>query len=127
MDLELDAYDYPLPPECIAQHPPAERDGGRLLALARSSGALTHARVRDLPRFVAPGERLDLLRASLECVIVVTLFVLAFRVAIGCRCGPRCDPNASQHGVLTGRELHGVGERVPSSEYVCGEALSSTR
>jgi S-adenosylmethionine:tRNA ribosyltransferase-isomerase len=56
--LDLDAYDYPLPPEQIAQHPPAERDGGRLLALDRRSAAIRHARVRDLADFVARGDLL---------------------------------------------------------------------
>jgi S-adenosylmethionine:tRNA ribosyltransferase-isomerase len=55
---DLDAYDYPLPPERIAQHPPSERDGGRLLALERAGGAVCHARVRDLPGFVAAGDLL---------------------------------------------------------------------
>ncbi len=41
-------FDYELPPELIAQHPPAERDGGRLLLLERASGAISHHRIRDL-------------------------------------------------------------------------------
>jgi S-adenosylmethionine:tRNA ribosyltransferase-isomerase len=46
--------DYELPPELIATHPPAERDGARLLVLD-AGGALAHASVRDLERFVVPG------------------------------------------------------------------------
>lgn len=34
MPRTLDDYDYALPPERVAQHPPAERDGGRLLHFA---------------------------------------------------------------------------------------------
>jgi S-adenosylmethionine:tRNA ribosyltransferase-isomerase len=45
--------DYDLPPELIATHPPAERDGARLLVLSRD--ATSHAAVRDLDRLVEPG------------------------------------------------------------------------
>jgi S-adenosylmethionine:tRNA ribosyltransferase-isomerase len=46
--------DYDLPPDLIATHPPAERDGARLLVL-EADGALAHAQVRDLERLAAPG------------------------------------------------------------------------
>jgi S-adenosylmethionine:tRNA ribosyltransferase-isomerase len=48
-------FDYHLPAELIAQHPPEERDGGRLLVLDRGSGGLTHREVRDLPDLLEPG------------------------------------------------------------------------
>jgi S-adenosylmethionine:tRNA ribosyltransferase-isomerase len=54
----LDAYDYALPPERIAQHPPAERDAGRLLVLGREDGAIAHSAVRELPRWLEPGDLL---------------------------------------------------------------------
>ena len=47
-ELDLDDYDYALPPSCIAQEPSVERDQARLLVLERDSGALHHARVCDL-------------------------------------------------------------------------------
>ncbi len=56
--VDLDDYDYALPPECIAQEPAAERDGARLLGLDRATGALRHATVRDLPRLLRPGDLL---------------------------------------------------------------------
>jgi S-adenosylmethionine:tRNA ribosyltransferase-isomerase len=55
---DLDAYDYELPRECIAQHPAAERDGARLLVLGRESGRIEHSEVRALPRWLAPGDLL---------------------------------------------------------------------
>lgn len=45
----LEEFDYPLPPELIAQHPPARRDGGRLLRLDRRTGAVEHYHIMDLP------------------------------------------------------------------------------
>ncbi len=49
-------FDYSLPPELIAQEPVEPRDRARLLVLDRSSGALHHRWVRDLPRLLSPGD-----------------------------------------------------------------------
>jgi S-adenosylmethionine:tRNA ribosyltransferase-isomerase len=57
---ELDDYDFELPPECIAQHPPEDRDGGRLLVLERATGATQPSRVLDLPRWLDAGDLLVL-------------------------------------------------------------------
>jgi S-adenosylmethionine:tRNA ribosyltransferase-isomerase len=46
--------DYVLPPELIAQDPPLERDGARLLSLERGSGRVGHRRVRELPELLPP-------------------------------------------------------------------------
>lgn len=54
----LDALDYELPPECIAQEPIEPRDAARLLVLGRDTGGLEHAHVRDLGRWLAPGDLL---------------------------------------------------------------------
>ena len=54
----LDAYDYTLPPERIAQRPPSDRDGGRLLVLDRRGGPLQHSQGRELPRWLAAGDLL---------------------------------------------------------------------
>ena len=56
----LDAYDFELPPEQIAQAPLAERDASRLLTLDRSSGAFSHRHFRDLPLLVRRGDLLVL-------------------------------------------------------------------
>ncbi len=52
------AFHYHLPPERIAQEPPAERSAGRLLLLPRAGGAWEDRQVRDLPRLLAPGDLL---------------------------------------------------------------------
>src|SRR5262245_59734030 len=51
-------YDYALPAELIAQLPAAEREAARLLVLERSSGAVRHAVVRELPRLLQAGDLL---------------------------------------------------------------------
>ncbi|MGH8179460.1 MAG: S-adenosylmethionine:tRNA ribosyltransferase-isomerase, partial [Steroidobacteraceae bacterium] len=53
-------FTYDLPPELIAQAPPAERSAGRMLVLDRRTGALADRRVRDLPSYLAPGDLLVL-------------------------------------------------------------------
>ena len=49
MMTSIEDFDYRLPPELVAQHPLAPRDASRLLGLERATGALRHARFRDLP------------------------------------------------------------------------------
>ena len=46
---------FELPRELIAQRPATERSAARLMVLERRSGALHHARVGELPAFLAPG------------------------------------------------------------------------
>ena len=52
--MRVDAFDYPLPNELIAQAPAAEREQARLLVVP-ASGALQHRRIADLAEQVTPG------------------------------------------------------------------------
>ncbi len=56
--LPTSAFDYPLPPELIAQHPLEPRDASRLMVLDRRRGTLEHAHFRDLGRWLAPADLL---------------------------------------------------------------------
>ncbi len=56
--MDAAALDYPLDPAQIAQHPLAERDGGRLMVVERASGVVAHASVRDLAQWLRPGDLL---------------------------------------------------------------------
>ncbi|MFN7915916.1 MAG: tRNA preQ1(34) S-adenosylmethionine ribosyltransferase-isomerase QueA [Vicinamibacterales bacterium] len=51
-------FDFDLPPELIAQDPPALRGASRLLHLDRSTGALVHRAFADLPALLEPGDLL---------------------------------------------------------------------
>jgi S-adenosylmethionine:tRNA ribosyltransferase-isomerase len=64
-------FNYHLPPELIAQTPIEPRDAARLLQLERSSGALGHFHVSDLPDLLRPG---DLLVANESRVIPARIF-----------------------------------------------------
>jgi S-adenosylmethionine:tRNA ribosyltransferase-isomerase len=52
--MRLSDFDFPLPPEAIAQHPARPRDAARLLHIAEDR--LDDRIVRDLPDLLAPGD-----------------------------------------------------------------------
>jgi S-adenosylmethionine:tRNA ribosyltransferase-isomerase len=62
-DYSLDAYDYALPPELVAQEPLPERSASRLLVLDRKGEALAHRIFADLPDLLEPGDLLVLNRS----------------------------------------------------------------
>ncbi len=80
--MKLSDFDYHLPPDRIAQHPAAERDASRLMVLDRRAGTVHHARFRDLPSFLRPG---DLLVANDTRVIPARLFARVARESGGDR------------------------------------------
>jgi S-adenosylmethionine:tRNA ribosyltransferase-isomerase len=56
--MNVSDFAYDLPPGLIAQTPAASRDASRLLVLDRRTGTVVHAKVRDLPRLLQPGDLL---------------------------------------------------------------------
>ncbi|MBW8867184.1 MAG: S-adenosylmethionine:tRNA ribosyltransferase-isomerase, partial [Acidobacteria bacterium] len=46
--MDVREFDFALPPELIAQEPPRERGGSRLLHLDRASGAIQHTHITAL-------------------------------------------------------------------------------
>jgi S-adenosylmethionine:tRNA ribosyltransferase-isomerase len=54
--MQLDDFDYILPPELIAQHPPEERGASRLLHIDVPEKALRDTAFRALPALLAPGD-----------------------------------------------------------------------
>ena len=55
-NLTLAEFDYFLPPDLIAQTPPLERDGGRLLLVDRAGKSLSDRTIRDLPDVLQPND-----------------------------------------------------------------------
>ncbi|HSO93603.1 MAG TPA: tRNA preQ1(34) S-adenosylmethionine ribosyltransferase-isomerase QueA [Candidatus Dormibacteraeota bacterium] len=53
-------FDYELPLGLIAQQPPAERDGARMLVLDPVSATIDHSQVRRLPEYLRSGDLLVL-------------------------------------------------------------------
>ena len=58
MPLRTSDYDFPLPPELIAQTPAERRDESRLLVVRRDTGTIEHRRFRDLAEMIPPGDAL---------------------------------------------------------------------
>ncbi|MGL5510035.1 MAG: S-adenosylmethionine:tRNA ribosyltransferase-isomerase, partial [Microcoleaceae cyanobacterium] len=58
-DWSLDAYDYELPPQCIAQTPVTPRDTSRLLVI-NTPETHHHCIFRTLPEFLQSGDLLVL-------------------------------------------------------------------
>src|SRR5438034_2407709 len=55
--MNVSDFDFELPAALIAQHPPKERGGSRLLVLHRDDG-IEHAMFADLGRYLAAGDLL---------------------------------------------------------------------
>jgi S-adenosylmethionine:tRNA ribosyltransferase-isomerase len=53
-------FDFELPPELIAQQPPAQRGESRMLAMSRQRGSLQNLRFTDLPQLLREGDVLVL-------------------------------------------------------------------
>jgi S-adenosylmethionine:tRNA ribosyltransferase-isomerase len=54
----VDDLDYPFDDALIAREPVTPRDAARLLVYTRRDRSIEHAHVRDLPRWLAPGDAL---------------------------------------------------------------------
>lgn len=91
--IDLADYDFALPPEQIAQQPPADRDGGRLLALDRVSGQRRHLTIRHLPQELRDG----------DLVVVNATRVLPARLRGEKDTGGRVDALLLGHGSSHGK------------------------
>jgi S-adenosylmethionine:tRNA ribosyltransferase-isomerase len=58
--MDLAQFDYHLPDELIAQAPPEDRAGARMLVVDRAGKRWEDRRFRDLPRYLRPGDCLVL-------------------------------------------------------------------
>ena len=54
--MRVSDFHFHLPPELIARHPPAERDGARMLTVNRITGRTEDHFFRDLPPLLRPGD-----------------------------------------------------------------------
>ena len=88
-------FDYPLPPELIAQTPAEPRDSSRLLVLDRATGGTEHRRFTDILEYLRPG---DLMVFNQSRVIPARLF------------GVRDDNGGRVEFLLLRREGEGVWE-----------------
>src|SRR3954453_3573274 len=54
--MDVREFDFDLPPELIAQEPPRERGGSRLLHLDRASRTIQHTHITALPDLLRAGD-----------------------------------------------------------------------
>ncbi len=54
--VRIEDFDYPLPPELVAQYPLGERDASRLLVLRRDTGKMEHRTFSYLPGWLDPDD-----------------------------------------------------------------------
>lgn len=117
--MRVSDFDFHLPPELIAQHPPAERGDSRMLLIDRHTGDYTDAHFRDFPSQLQKG---DLLILNNSRVIPARLFAR--------RAGLRTQhnspaPTGQVEVLLTQplgndrwRALVKPGRKVPSGEHL---------
>ncbi len=113
---EVAAYDYILPDDLIAERPPAQRDGARMMVLDRSSGLISHRLVCEFPGFVGDNDlvvmndtrviRARLLEPGLEVFLVEHLADRRWR----CLVRPGRKFRAGSRGMVAG--AHFVVEEV---------------
>ncbi len=118
--MRIDELDYELPEALIAQEPPLERDGARLLSLGRSDGTIDHREVADLPELLRPD---DLLVVNQTRVLPARLH--AFRSDTGGRVEvfllePVVEPVGAWRALVRSGGSPGEGERL---ELMNGEGL----
>ena len=58
--MQTSDYDYELPEELIAQHPPERRGGSRMMVVDRTAGTISHHVFADFPGFVGADDLLVL-------------------------------------------------------------------
>ncbi|MBI1345837.1 tRNA preQ1(34) S-adenosylmethionine ribosyltransferase-isomerase QueA [bacterium] len=89
----LDSYDYELPGELIAQHPPTQRDGARLMIVNRVRQQIELGSMRDLPGWLSPG----------DCLVLNNSRVVPARLV-----GQRTQTGGAWEGLFLG--LHNTGQ-----------------
>lgn len=54
--MRTDEFDFELPEDLIAQHPPRERGDSRMMVIDRSTGEIGHRMFRDFPGYIRTGD-----------------------------------------------------------------------
>ncbi|WP_446742759.1 tRNA preQ1(34) S-adenosylmethionine ribosyltransferase-isomerase QueA [Silvibacterium acidisoli] len=112
-------FDYELPEELIAQQPPAERSGARMLALDRATGSTSDRHFVDFPNMLREG---DLLVLNNSRVIPARLFAKRE----GARGNAMQTPTGSIEVFLTGQNTEHEWQALvrPGRKVHRGEVLN---
>jgi S-adenosylmethionine:tRNA ribosyltransferase-isomerase len=102
-------FHYDLPPELIAQHPPAQRGSSRMLVLNRATGALRDDLFANLPQLLQPG---DLLVLNDSRVLPARLFA----TRVGARTQHRSPQPSGLIEVLLTEQIEAQIETQPETQ-----------
>ena len=109
--MKLSDFDYHLPEELIAQSPPPERDGARMLVVDRATGTFADRQFRELALFCREG----------DCIVLNNSRVLASRLF-----GQRKNGGGSAEVLLLEpvannewRALVRPGKKLRTGDWVC--------
>jgi S-adenosylmethionine:tRNA ribosyltransferase-isomerase len=134
--MDVRDFDFTLPEELIAQEPPAERGGARLLHLDRTARAIAHTTVAALPDLLQPGDlvvvnntrvfpaRLLGRRApsggAVECLLVARLVPDTFlaRARNASSTAPAPEPEHSTHNDIWEALVHPGQKLKPGARVV---------
>ncbi|MFB3920824.1 MAG: tRNA preQ1(34) S-adenosylmethionine ribosyltransferase-isomerase QueA [Terriglobia bacterium] len=108
--MRVEEFDYPLPPELIAQRPLEERDASRMMVLDRGAGSFEDHAFRELPKLLRPG---DLLVFNNTKVFPARL--LGHRRGVSAQPIGRHNPAAREH--LTGEVELMLTRQVGADEW----------
>ncbi len=90
---DLEAYDYELPKELIAQQPARLRTDARLMVVDRARGTIEDSHIRDLPELLRPG----------DCLVLNNTRVVPARLI-----GFRTRTEGRWEGLFLAAEEHGI-------------------
>jgi S-adenosylmethionine:tRNA ribosyltransferase-isomerase len=122
--LRVADFDFELPPELIAQQPPAERGLSRMLTMNRATGALRDSSFAELPALLNPG---DLLVLNESRVIPARLY--AHRTRTMGAPGPdfRTRETTQPTGKIEVFLTEQISSQKPNSSVILSEAQRSRR
>jgi S-adenosylmethionine:tRNA ribosyltransferase-isomerase len=119
--MDVREFDFDLPAELIAQEPPAERGGARLLHLTRATGTIAHTTVAALPDLLRAGDLVVVNNTrvfparllgrrvpsggAVECLLVTRLASDTHRMSTGCTADENQIPVVWEALVHPGQKL----------------------
>ena len=112
--LRVEDFHFNLPPELIAQEPPAQRGASRMLAMDRASGGLRDSHFAEFPSLLQPG---DLLVLNDSRVIPARLYATRARGAHTQATSP--DPSGRIEVLLT--------QQQPGEDYIWSALVRPSR